>query len=840
MKKIKRYDDLDFNWFTREYGNDWRLWKDCIGEYANAQTSSLGPKLASLNAFVLNFLLPLDIDKEPSNFFKTLYSVDLLYNSLKGKAKREATTNYRYNIIVDFLDWLILKKLSEPDDYGTPTPLISNPYVKNNLGSTSNRLTETVYNPLPYTVIKELRSVLCPNEFGSFSDWHWAQSISEADWVDINPNYLDKEDPDCVYKTKGGRTLIWSPVRALIIFIKLHIPLRTYQVRMLDSGESDYWRYNNGNWEVNSRHSWAVKSENQCYRKSFFKKIKVSSLDEVMTGLYITTNKSADRNKNLVEHGYTIPWQHEVVLYWTEKIRNWQEKYNPIQSPTKFTDLSTNQIGLKKSNSALELMGESCFIMRHAAARRLIDRDKPTPPKTINILWYYLLDHLEKKYEERGEKSASGSTLRFVERRFKQGEPVRIETMFPLHSLRVSLLTCYGVEGGVPAPVLSKLIAGHSRVMMTVYYHKVLPNKMRDLLSEAEQKISDNADNDFQRFLEDAELESVMNSTHYIDARTIENTFQNRNPLSWERRLYGVCLAGGNTLPGNEQQSSSIAGCWNGGKPTSNDSSLTTPVPNGPENCIRCRWFITSALHLDALRAQFNSISYKASLAADLAVKLEGEVETIEDEKVHSLRADIPFTKADKLKQAENRLQKQTALANEYALDLNACFIAIGRIIDVESSRGDDDLMNKFISIGDRDDIDIAVNIEATNSELLQLFEICEDAEVYPELADDLNKTPAIHQRSDYLGMMMMKQGYTPPFMLMDSEMKLVMGNAMVREMAKSVSTDDWRNTGFKIVSGLIETGDTLSSNGILQQGINRLIDINKDSSMDLSINKRE
>ncbi|WP_223934095.1 VPA1269 family protein, partial [Aeromonas caviae] len=29
---------------------------------------------------------------------------------------------------------------------------------------------------------------------------------------------------------------IWSPVKAMVIFMKLHLPLRTYQVSMLDSG----------------------------------------------------------------------------------------------------------------------------------------------------------------------------------------------------------------------------------------------------------------------------------------------------------------------------------------------------------------------------------------------------------------------------------------------------------------------------------------------------------------------------------------------------------------------------------------------------------------------------
>ncbi|WP_209077014.1 VPA1269 family protein [Pseudomonas aeruginosa] len=34
-----------------------------------------------------------------------------------------------------------------------------------------------------------------------------------------------------------------------------------------------------------------------------------------------------------MDRGYTIPWQHEELLYGLEKLRNWQEKYNPITAP---------------------------------------------------------------------------------------------------------------------------------------------------------------------------------------------------------------------------------------------------------------------------------------------------------------------------------------------------------------------------------------------------------------------------------------------------------------------------------------------------------------------------
>lgn len=831
----KKYDDLDFNWIVDEFGINWKDWREQISIYMLSQKSSVGPKLAALQLFFRNYLaINKDLVK-PDSFFCFHHDSDLLHDAVRGDSKKDSVVSLRYNIVLTFIDWFILKNFSELDDFGKPVPQFYNPFKRDDLGPSSNRLSESIYNPLPYSVIKRLRDIVCPNEYGHFKDWRWAHEASRADWFEISEYKVNKSDPDCVTKKIGKRYYLWSPVRAMIIFIKLHIPLRTYQVRMLDSGEGDYWRYASGNWVVNNKW-WAAKSERTCFRKSFFRKMNSSDLDENMTGLFISTNKTADKNKDIVDRGYTIPWQHEVILYWAEKLRNWQEKYNPISEPIKFTDLSTNHIGLAKSKYALEQMGETCFLMRHAAARNSKDTKKPIPPRSVNVLWHTLLDTLEKTYEAEGVKSSSGSPLKLVERRLEQGKPPRIETLFPLHSLRVSLLTCFGLEGGVPVPVLSKLIAGHSRVLMTIYYQKVLPDKMRDLLSEAENNISQKSKRDFEIFLENSPLKNIADETHHVDVQSIKSALDKRNPISWERRYYGVCLAAGNNLPASGQQSKNISGCWNGGGLL--DDTTTFPVPNGPENCIRCRWFITGAIYIDALRAGFNKASYQASTAIEHAMAIESEVDKLENERVQCARINTIFLKIDELREYEGRLEKQMSIANEYAHDMSAYYSAIARIMEVEKARGDNDDKGKMIAVGTRRDLDVAINIKTDGNELLHLIDLCEDAELYPEIADDLLKTSVIHKRSDYLAMALARDGYTPPFMLMDDHMKLIAGNAMVRAMAKSLSPEDWRGEGYKLVSGMIETGDFLTNNGIIRDGVEALNLVCKSGQDPILVNK--
>jgi hypothetical protein len=78
--------------------------------------------------------------------------------------------------------------------------------------------------------------------------------------------------------------------------------------------------------------------------------------------LYINTNKTADIEKGEQRKGYVIPWTHEPALYWLEKLRNWQEQYNPIVNATLWSDLERKHFGQTPPSSAvLEERGACCF-----------------------------------------------------------------------------------------------------------------------------------------------------------------------------------------------------------------------------------------------------------------------------------------------------------------------------------------------------------------------------------------------------------------------------------------------------------------------------------------------
>ena len=395
-KKVKKHDgrtsDLTFKWMLTTLGPEWEQWQELAAEWMATQHVGVDHKLSALSRFFESYLLECapyatDIGLFFKGYNGHICSTEELEATVRKTINVPVKVSKSINHLGDFINYVIEHHLSEEDDSGNLMPLVRNPLSKIKRQQSH---TETVRNPLPYRYIQDLRQILCPlpdkaeltvieqnlpqgesllpsYHYRHFKHWTWAQEQagqrkSGGDWFEVEPDLIDKSDPDCVWRTKEVTrdnkriTLhqIWSPVKAMVIFMKLHLPLRTYQVRMLDSGEADTWRYESGRWKLNDKHDFALGSEKRPFGKGIIRRIHDTMTGQYSTGLYINTNKTADQNKDELERGYIIPWQNEEVLYWLEKLRNWQEKYNPIVKPTDCTTLLTKHIGKHKSQTQLE------------------------------------------------------------------------------------------------------------------------------------------------------------------------------------------------------------------------------------------------------------------------------------------------------------------------------------------------------------------------------------------------------------------------------------------------------------------------------------------------------
>ena len=872
-KEIKKNDgrstDLTFSWMLTTLGPEWQQWQELAAEWMATQDRNVNDKRKALTPFFENYLIecaPYAVSNIEL-FFKGYRGHHCNSGEFQETLKKRGISGYRAlaeypNHCVNFIDYVIERNLSEVDDNGELRPLVSNPLCRIKIKAPE---TETVRNPLPYRYIQDLRQILCPlpdkteltvieqnlkndetllpaYHYRHFKHWIWAQQQTGqvaqgggGDWFEVESGLIDESDPDCVWRTKEVTRnrkkvtihQIWSPVKAMVIFMKLHLPLRTYQVRMLDSGEADTWRYEQGKWALNKKHDFALGSDKRPFGKGIFRRIHDTMTGSYSTGLYINTNKTADQNKEELECGYIIPWQNEEVLYWLEKLRNWQEKYNPINKPTDCTTLLKKHTGIKKSDKQLESMGEIAFLFRDASAKGE-DKQKPiTGDANIAPFWYQLLLALENQLTEQGNTLDNGERLKLV---VDYPEETRggykVATLFPLHSLRVSLITAYTMDTQLPLPVISKLLAGHTRLLMTIYYNKITPSVMAEKMSEAEAQLEAKSHQSTRNFLKDASMEQIQCKMVYHKEDSVKSALVNRNPIGWEERATGICLVGGNTVKSDEV--STLGGCWNGGQ-LMNDAKIAAgriygSVPHGPENCIRCRWFITEARYLPALNAHFNQLSYKAHQAANLSVEIEGELEALKDEQFFCEEQDNPFTKHDELQALQRRYEKQQVEADEYAKDWIACFELIQKIIRVEESRTDDDTKDKLIAVGAEQDVTHALKFVETDSELLHLSLLCDDAEFYPDLQDELRKTPAIQKRSMQLSRVLMKKGFEPIFLEMDEKQQLIAANAMLRQMAKIADPDD-KLEGYRKVANYIEAGEYLEENKLFNAGMGALTD---------------
>ncbi|HHF3262710.1 gamma-mobile-trio integrase GmtZ [Vibrio alginolyticus] len=858
-KRDGRTSDLTFSWMLTTLGAEWNQWQELATEWMAGQNAGVNDKLDALARFFESYLAEYapyaisNIDLFFKGYQRHKCSSEELEALVRKTQNSPAHIQKGVNHPCDFIDFVIEKVFSEEDDNGNLVPLVGNPLSKI---KRQDNTTETVRNPLPYRYIQDLRQILCPlpdktelavieqnlkngetllptYHYRHFKHWTWAQQQIGGDWFDVEPELIDKSDPDCVWRTKevtrkGNKVTlhqIWSPVKAMVIFMKLHLPLRTYQVRMLDSGEADTWRYEQGQWVVNTQHDFALGSEKRPFRKGVFRRIHDTMTGLYSTGLFINTNKTADQNKDELERGYIIPWQNEEVLYWLEKLRNWQEKYNPIAKPTDCTTLLRKHVGAKKSDKQLESMGETAFLFRDASAKGE-DKSKPIAGKgNLAPFWYQLLLTLENQLADQGNTLDNGERLKLVVD-YPEGTPEwnKFATLFPLHSLRVSLITAYTMDTQLPLPVISKLLAGHTRLLMTIYYNKITPSVMANKMDEAHGELDAKSKQSVRNFLKDASMEQIQCKMVYHSDDSIQAALVNRNPIGWEERSCGLCLVGGNTVKSDEV--STLGGCWNGGELIKDAKAagnrVYASVPHGPENCPRCRWFITEARYLPALNAHFNQLSYKAHQAANLSVEIEGELETLKDEQFFCEEQGKPFIKHDELQALQRRYEKQQVEADEYAKDWIACFELIQKIIRVEETRNEDDAKDKLIAVGSEQDVSHALKLIETDSELLHLSLLCDDAEFYPDLQDELRKTPAIQKRSMQLSRVLMKKGFEPIFMEMDDKQQLIAANAMLRQMAKIADPDD-KLEGYRKVANYIEAGEYLTDNKLLSGGIHAL-----------------
>ena len=814
-KGLRRETDTSLSWVEREYPQ-LETWKALAVEWMNGEILGVGDRLQALVSFFDRYLVQQGLPTDPAVFLARNTVLPDFYRTACPDSEKGIKYN---NAIHAFLNFVLMREYSEAGDDDRPvvSPAFRNPVPKMSKSGLPRR-DESVHSPLPYGYIDELRQMLAAGP--NFRDWVWAQSAlgfksgyrqrDAQDWFEVAADRIDRNDPDCAWRERliknGTRLEMWSPVRWVALLVKLILPLRTFQVRMLDSGEADTWRYASGEWALNQSRI-AQGSERRPLQQGVFRRSNPITEGEVVkTVLYINTNKTADIAKSGPEKGYVLPWSsggpvHQDVFYWLEKLRNWQERYNPVSRRTAWAELDGRHI---KAKSEVQLAGypDACFLFRMPETRDGLQH-LPVGMDGLDSAWFGLLSAFEIRLAGRHETHRNGAPIHFLPPLEKRRQGI-YTTLFPLHSLRVSLITALALEGQVPFPLLQKLV-GHSRLLMTLYYTKPGATHIRDVLLGAAERLEARKESSIQNFLLDTahdELlqKAICNSVPSL-ATAIPQHPAARNPAGWMPMHHGLCLVGGNTS--EVEDNGAMGGCYNGG-PQIAPPTLKKygPVPGGSRNCVRCRWFVTEPHHLPALAAHFNTLAYHFDEARNACLAREQELQGLKKQKADAEDAGHPFACQDAYRQAERVWESAMKRFSDLAEDLVACWRLIERCKSaLDAAQGE---RTQLVTVGNVADVQLA--FEETESELLQLSGVCESVEVYP----DLEPGKAVFRRSQLLDGVLYRDALPPVFMLLSEQEQLLAGNAFMRRLAKQMNPTN-PVLGQREVIRLMDAGERLS-----------------------------
>lgn len=732
---IKR--DRTFRW-ALEKDASLSDWADALGDWVD--TFDRRKPYVAANKFLNYLIAHPEIVRHPGQFCHRDYRPDVSFGDWIAPSVQHVAT--RVQAMQKFFEWLLDHRLTVTLETGWGVR--SRDHVQPLASENAIVRTSSVRDAMPTRYVRDLLVILTEN------DWAWARAI-RRDHVTVQ----------C--RETGKRINVWSPVRAMAIALKLLLPLRTFQVRMLASDEGDSRRYRAGSWvdaerqaSIGDRPQPRVKKTDGC--QGFLREF------DGFTGFYVNTNKTHD-SESLEQQGYEIPWQNERAIALVSELMEWQRRYNPSDTPLAWTDVDDPALQGRRSDRSLMAAGSTHFLFRDPAHDT--DPRQPASDATLRNFWIKLLKEYERRLAASGKTDASGRPVRLV---VKEDSQTHAKPVFDLHCLRVTLLTGLAVEGGVPLWVLSKL-AGHTTVMMTLLYIKASAPYINAQLDAAEKKMANEEQDNFLRFVQSQERQAVRRVVAVNDDAAID-VLKNGRAHAWSSGPLGVCPADGGL-------------CHVGGPALNEKRTLFGPVAGGAGNCVRCRFFVTGPPWLAGLVARFNAIVVRLRSLQRQEADTRSTMESMEMKLQNAPVAEPgrPPTAAVRALHHHLSLATQahhTAIAKlmEEEQNWRATGQLIARcktILDDDAARMEKDSPDcrgpALVPVGTRADVEIAVRECST----FTLFDsVCQSARFFP--GEDI--TEALLRRSESLNLMLANNTRPAYFLGLSDHDALHVGNA--------------------------------------------------------------
>jgi len=750
-----------------EQNPSFKPWCDVADAYL-ANGSSIS-KRTSIVAKFLGWLADNNINGDPLTFLinTSIYPNFNLF--LAMLSKKEQSTN-TISIVNDFIN-LILRTYCTDEDEETGEifwhPDYRNPYSNHTLNGEANksRPNETVKKILPFAHVDKAREFLCPDTATSFNELIAAHDIYQADYFEVQESQIDKNDPNCVWRTRevyreSGRTKtfiyeMWSPVRTVAMLSLFELPLRGQQILWNDSGEWDEElpNYRNGQltWEKNSR-----KVQNHFKNPQGF----IKKYDENSFGFYCTTNKT----KN-VEGGYAAPYMPENLAKWLILLRDWQMKYNPISAPTKW---SNDFIPAASRVSKTRLRrrgyeGQQCFLFRDPTAKNDVLRSRPLNRSAFKNGLPILLYHIQ-------DEQISLAKFDCTPRRdiSKMKTMNRYSSEYTPHSLRASIITAYLVDHKLSPVLVSKLV-GHASLVMTIYYAKVTAPAMKREFERAEFEALKNKQNSINDAVMAAKFENLKAS--YVDNTNGEflAKLEGVTGNAIVDKGCGICPLGGQS-------------CHEGGELVAEKSTYRSPVPTslvlGRSNCVRCRFFITSPVYLPGLKALFDSIALSIRDLNDRIEEVSEQLENLKDERDECEFAGQSFTKTFELNRLQSVYETSVASLDGALSDAIATYRLSDAVIQLLNDEAPNENDKKLPMV--LNDSTLSIELRES-SKFEQLHEICQ----YADLFMFSDPKAAVMERTQKINKMLLENNISASLYSLTIEQQKLIGNHLINNLVR-------------------------------------------------------
>ncbi|NRF26352.1 hypothetical protein HRJ45_15050 [Vibrio coralliilyticus] len=754
-------------------------------------------KSSHIKLFLKHLISKNALPHQPSEFFIVGSYIEPLEPLIEPKSNGK----YLESTVIEFLKFVMDDCCYDRDeDSGelisiNPDIHFRHPYQYLNTELESKgRPTQTVKPPLDFVYIEAAQKYLIPDfvkddngnrrPCNTFSDLFNAHELFDSDWFEVDKETYKRaiSDPSCAIKvdvlstktnskaTKRISYKIWSPVRAIAMYMLFSLPLRGIQICYLDSGEADDYKLIE---QADGSLTWVpndTKLAGQLRNRGFLHREVCDAI-----GMNISTNKTGK-----YEGGYTVPWIPLDVARWVIRLRDWQSKYNPLSTPTPWFDISTP---VELHEKVLRKRGGQCFLFRDP--RDSLKR-KTNPPGSQPFLPNAAFSAFEKLLYLIQNDEMPLSRIRMGRNGRADSD---YQSIYSPHTLRVSHISALLFEGNGLDPIIVQKLVGHANLVMTIYYGVINSEQMRDKLSSQYKEIAANKQKQYQTSLLSRNIEEAKGELIYLSNGAGQVTWQNSAIHFYDS---GMCpVASGR--------------CEQGGAPI--NPNTKTLIYSKAKSCFQCRFFVTGPAFLGGLLAKFNEANVARKRASRRIESLENKKKDIRLKKKQTEDQRQPTDNLKlQLEQISTALDAEQVKFYNISTDQAAIFSKVMKCIKkINSANCEKNDAQGVTLILNREENKMGVSLDES-SDFRMLAEVCEDAQIY----DSIDDSEAVVLREKFLDTMLTDNGFDAMFFQLDEKQSRFVGNQMQKLLLNRLK--GWRSVE-KLVYGNMRLSDLMTDN---------------------------